>query len=275
MRNAWPLFRVTSVLFGTFLFANGANAAQERLRMATTTSVQDSGLMAYLLPRFEAKCSCRIDVIAVGTGQALKLGANGDIDLVVVHDPQSEKKFVDDGYGIERRTFMMNDFVIVGPTRDPAGVRKLKAAAQALAKIAKAGEPFVSRGDESGTHLKEKYLWREAGIQPSGSWYLEIGQGMGAVLTMADEKQAYTLSDRATYSARMDQLRLQVLVEGDPELTNYYSAILVNPSRHSAVKVDLARRLVDWFCSSEGQKLIGDYSVGGRTLFKPTIVSGK
>jgi tungstate transport system substrate-binding protein len=266
MRNAWSLFRVTSVLFGTFLFATGANAAQERLRMATTTSVQDSGLMAYLLPRFEAKCGCKIDVIAVGTGQALKLGADGDIDLVVVHDPQSEKKFVADGYGIERRTFMMNDFVIVGPTRDPAGVWNLKDAAQALAKIAKAREPFVSRGDESGTHLKEKYLWREAGIQPSGSWYLEIGQGMGA---------AYTLSDRATYSARMDQLRLQVLVEGDPDLTNYYSAILVNPLRHSVVKVDLARRLVDWFCSSEGQKLIGDYSVGGRTLFKPTIVSGK
>jgi tungstate transport system substrate-binding protein len=248
---------------------------QDRLRMATTTSVQDSGLMAYLLPHFEKLCSCKVDVIAVGTGQALKLASNGDVDLVVVHDPQGEQKFIDDGFGIGRKTFMVNDFVILGPAGDPARIRGIQDAAAALAKIQKTGTPFVSRGDESGTHIKEKSLWRKARIKPAGAWYLEIGQGMGAVLTMADEKQAYTLCDRATYLARMNQLTLQVLVAGDPELLNYYSAIRTNPARFPAVESGMARRLVDWLCSPEGQKLIGDYTVGGRKLFTPNCGSGK
>jgi tungstate transport system substrate-binding protein len=249
--------------------------AQERLRMATTTSVQDSGLMTYLLPHFESVCRCKVDVIAVGTGQALKLAANGDVDLVVVHDPQSEKKFVEDGLGVGRSTFMVNDFVILGPAADPASIRGMKDAAQALARIEKARSPFVSRGDESGTHLKEKALWNKAGVKPAGAWYFEIGQGMGAVLTMSHEKQAYALCDRATYLARRSQLKLAVLVEGDADLLNYYSAILVNPSRFAAVKVDLARSLIGWFCTSQGQKLIGDYSVGGNPLFRPACASGK
>jgi tungstate transport system substrate-binding protein len=249
--------------------------AQERVRMATTTSVQDSGLMEYLLPHFETACRCKVDVIAVGTGQALKLAANGDVDLVVVHDPQSEKKFVADGFGVERRTLMVNDFVVVGPPADPAHIRGLKNASQAFAAISRAGAPFVSRGDESGTHMKERALWNLAGVKPAGGWYLEIGQGMGAVLTMANEKQAYALSDRATYLARRNALKLEVLVEGDAELLNFYSVILVNPARLPAVKSALAARLSAWFCTPEGQKLIGDYTVGGDRLFRPACVPGK
>jgi tungstate transport system substrate-binding protein len=264
------------VILTSFLMAwVQGTQAQERLRMATTTSVQDSGLLPYLLPDFEKLCDCKVDVIAVGTGQALRLGSNGDVDLVLVHDPQSEKKFVEDGFGVGRLTFMVNDFVLLGPAEDPARVRGLKNASQAMALVQKAGSVFISRGDESGTHLKERALWQKAGIKPSGAWYLEAGQGMGAVLTMANEKQAYTLCDRATYLARVSQMKLQVLVEGDADLLNYYSAIRVNPTRFPNAKSSLARRLSDWLCSPEGQKLIGDYTRNGNKLFTPTCTPGK
>jgi tungstate transport system substrate-binding protein len=262
---------MVSTVIGLGSAANG----QDRVRLATTTSVQDSGLLTYLLPHFEKLCDCRVDVIAVGSGQALKLASNGDVDLVVTHDPQAEMKFVLDGFGIGRRTFMVNDFVILGPAADPGGIRGMRDAAAALAKIQKSGVPFVSRGDESGTHAKEKRLWQKAGIKPEGSWYLEIGQGMGAVLTMAEEKQAYALCDRATYLARRNRLRLQVLVEGDQELINSYSAIQVNPARFPAARSESARRLIDWFCSPEGQQRIGEYTIGGRRLFTPVCVPGK
>jgi tungstate transport system substrate-binding protein len=248
--------------------------AQVRLRMATTTSVQDAGLLPYLLPYFEKKCGCKVDVIAVGSGQALRLAANGDVDMVLVHDPLSEEKFVSDGFGIDRKTFMVNDFVILGPASDPAGIRGMKNAAPALAKIKESGSTFISRGDASGTHQKEKALWKKARIEPKGSWYLEIGQGMGAVLTMANEKDAYTLCDRATYLARKDQLDLQVLVELDPDLINYYSAIQVNPKRFPSVNSKLSSQLIDWLCSMEGQRLIGSYTRGGHVLFKPAYNSG-
>jgi tungstate transport system substrate-binding protein len=256
-----------------FLAAQGQ--AQERLRMATTTSVEDAGLLPYLLPSFEKKCSCKVDVIAVGSGQALKLATNGDVDMVLVHDPLSEEKFVSDGLGINRKTFMINDFVLLGPASDPARIRGMKDAARALSNIQKSGSTFVSRGDASGTHQKERSLWKKAQIEPKGPWYLEIGQGMGAVLTMASEKNAYTICDRATYLTRMNQFKLQVLVEGDPDLINYYSAIQVNPKRFPSVKFELSSQLIDWFCSVEGQKLIGSYTVSGHVLFKPTYATGK
>jgi len=243
--------------------------------MATTTSVQDSGLMTWLLPNFEKSCLCKVDVIAVGTGQALKLASGGDVDVVVVHDPESEQKFVGDGFGVNRRTFMVNDFVILGPPSDPAGIRGISDAAQALVQISRAGATFISRGDASGTHQREKALWKKAGVQPAGSWYLDIGQGMGAALTMASEKQAYTLSDRSTYLARMKGLGLNVLVQGDADLLNYYSVIPVNPARFPQAKSGLARRLSDWFCSAEGQRLIGEYRVGGHRLFTPNCNIGK
>jgi tungstate transport system substrate-binding protein len=261
--------------FVLLLGAVSAASGQERLKMATTTSVQDSGLLPYLLPHFEKRCGCKVDVIAVGTGQALKHGSNGDVDMVLVHDPQSEEKFVKDGSGVNRKTFMMNDFIIVGPSSDPAKIRGLKGAAQALAKIQKSESVFISRGDFSGTHQKEKSLWKKAGVSPAGSWYLEIGQGMGAALTMADEKQAYTLSDRATWLQRMQKLKLAVLVEGDPEMLNYYSAIQVNPAKFPSTQSNLSRQLMEWLCSTEGQELINNYRISGNQMFKSTCDSRK
>jgi tungstate transport system substrate-binding protein len=249
--------------------------AQERLRVATTTSVQDSGLMPYLLPPFEKKCGCKVDIIAVGSGQALKLASNGDVDMVLVHDPLAESKFMNSGFGLNRKTFMLNDFVIVGPSSDPARILGMTDAAHALSSIQKTGSRFISRGDDSGTCQKEKALWQKAGIKPAGPWYLEIGQGMGAVLTMADEKQGYTLSDRATYLALARKIRLSVLLEGDPDLINYYSAIQVNPARFPSIKADLSHQLVDWLCSPEGQERIGNFTAGGHALFKPACESGK
>jgi tungstate transport system substrate-binding protein len=266
----------TILLLGLMLIASsGLASAQERLRIATTTSVQDTGLMSYLLPHFEKKCGCKVDVIAVGSGQALKLASNGDVDMVLVHDPASEKQFVNKGFGINRKTFMMNDFVILGPESDPARIKGMTDVARAFSNIQKTGSVFVSRGDESGTHQKEKAIWQKAGIKPTSPWYWEIGQGMGAVLTMAGEKQGYTICDRATYFARMSQLKLQVLVEGDPDLANYYSAIQVNPALFPSVKAGFSLQLIDFLCSEEGQKLIGSFTINGRTLFKPIFKSGK
>ncbi len=252
-----------------------AAQAQERLRVATTTSVQDTGLMPYLLPHFEKKCACTVDVIAVGSGQALKLASNGDVDMVLVHDPIAEKQFLDDGFGINRKTLMLNDFVILGPRSDPAHIKGMTDAARAFTNIQRTGSIFVSRGDDSGTNQKERRIWQKAGIKPAGPWYLEIGQGMGAVLTMANEKQGYTISDRATYLTRGNRFALQVLVEGDPDLINYYSAIQVNPERFPSIKADLSHQLIDWLCSPEGQKRIGDFTAGGHPLFKPICKAGK
>jgi len=266
LRIKLPVFFIILIL----ILSVSPLSAQVRLRLATTTSVQDSGLMPYLLPHFEKKCSCKVDVIAVGTGHALKLASNGDVDMVLVHAPDLEKKFIEDGYGINRKTFMVNDFVIIGPDSDPAGIKGMTDAVGALMKIQSTESPFISRGDNSGTHQKEKSLWAIAGTKPSGSWYLEIGQGMGAVLTMADEKKAYTVCDRGTYLSRSHQLKLQVLSEGDPGLLNYYSAIQVNPELYPEVKSGLSRRLTNWLCSPEGQKLIKEYIVGGNQLFKPS-----
>ncbi|MEW6363017.1 MAG: substrate-binding domain-containing protein [Acidobacteriota bacterium] len=262
-------------LVGTFVIAAIAamparTPAQERLRVATTTSVQDSGLLPYLLPNFEQREGCKIDVIAVGTGQALTLASNGDVDMVIVHDPIAEMEFVGKGAGVNRTTIMRNDFVIVGPDADSAKVRGVKSAQEALEKIRKASATWISRGDKSGTNQKEMQIWKETGTIPAGEWYLEIGQGMGAALTMADQKQAYTLSDRGTYLARKSKLKLAILFEGDPEFGNPYSAMAVNPQRFPAVKYVLAKKLIDWLCSESGQKLIGEHRVDGNQLFTPS-----
>jgi tungstate transport system substrate-binding protein len=264
------LFRTILICLLPLLQATGAVAGDTpRLRFATTTSVQDSGLLPFLLPRFEERCGCRVHVIAVGTGQALRLASSGDVDLVLVHAPEAELEFVKQGYGVNRKTLMVNDFVILGPAADPARIRGAKSASEALAAIARRGAVFISRGDDSGTHRKERAIWKKAGITPSGPWYLEIGQGMGAALTMAGEKGAYTISDRATYLGRRDRLKLEVLSEGDPNLLNHYSAIQVNPARFPTVNAPLALELVEWLCSPEGQKRIGDFRAGGHALFRP------
>jgi len=242
-------------------------AAEERLRLATTTSTENSGLLAELLPPFEQANDCKVDVIAVGTGKALKLGEAGDVDVVMVHARAKEDKFVADGFGVDRRDVMYNDFVILGPVADPAGISGLKDAAEALGKIAAAKATFVSRGDQSGTHVKEKELWTAGGVKPAGAWYLEAGRGMGEVITMATEHQGYTLADRGTYLAYKNKADLKALVEGDKRLFNPYGVIAVNPEKHSHVKFQLAEKFIDYLLSSEGQAAIANYRRGGDPLF--------
>jgi tungstate transport system substrate-binding protein len=242
----------------------------QRLILATTTSTQDSGLLDYILPDFQTRYNATVDVVAVGTGQALQLGSRGDADVVLVHARTQEYAFVEAGDGTARYDVMYNDFVILGPAEDPAGIRGLTSAAEAFQKIAETEATFVSRGDDSGTHTREKELWAAAGITPEGDWYVSAGQGMGAVLTMSSEQQAYTLSDRATYAARKsDTLALDILVEGDPTLLNPYGVIPVNPDKHPTVNADLAQEFVSWLTSLETQELIASYEVNGQQLFTP------
>ena len=243
-----------------------------KLILATTTSTENSGLLAYLLPDFEAEYGVEVDVIAVGTGQALTLGEDGNADVLLVHARAREDAFMEAGHGVRREDVMYNDFVIVGPANDPAGIAGMTDAAEALAKIAEAEAPFVSRGDDSGTHTKEKAIWEAAGIEPSGDWYISAGQGMGAVLTMADEQQAYTLSDRATYLARtLEGTELEILVEGDPILFNPYGVMAVNPDKGDHIQADLANTFIDWLISVPTQEKIGQFGVDefGAPLFTP------
>lgn len=241
--------------------------AGERLRMSTTTSTENSGLLSVLLPPFEKKYGCKIDVIAVGTGKALKLGEMGDVDVVFVHARKLEDKFVANGFGVNRRDVMYNDFVIVGPPDDPAGVRKTKSAPEAFRAISSKGTPFISRGDESGTHQKEKEIWAAAGIVPRGAWYVEAGQGMGEVIMMAAEKRGYTLSDRGTYIAFRKKTDLVVLRQGDAALWNPYGIIAVNPAKYPHVKYDLVLKFIDFVTGPEGRSLISGFKVGGQQLF--------
>jgi tungstate transport system substrate-binding protein len=247
-------------------------AQSGRLRLSTTTSTENSGLLAVVLPPFEEKFGLKVDVIAVGTGQALKLGEAGDVDVVLVHARELEDKFVSDGYGVNRRDVMHNDFIIIGPASDPAGVRGMKDAAAALRRIADRGATFVSRGDNSGTHVKERSLWKAAGLSPSGRWYREAGQGMGPVITMTDNLQGYTLADRGTYLSMESQVRLPILVEGDPRLFNPYGIIALNPDRFHHVNYFGAMELIAWMTSVEGQGIIGGYKVEGQVLFFPDAV---
>ena len=251
-----------------------AGCAREpgKLTLATTTSTQDSGLLEYLLPEFEEKYNVKVDVIAVGSGQALKLGEDGNADVLLVHSPASEKEFMDNGHGVRREDVMYNDFVILGPQADPAGIKGMTSAAEALKKIAATSSPFISRGDESGTHAKEKKLWATAGLEPAGDWYNSAGQGMGEVLTMADEAQAYTLSDRATYLARLkDGLKLELLVESDPALFNPYGVIAVNPAKNDKIQAKLAGQFIDWLVSLPVQEKIAQFGLAdfNQALFTP------
>ena len=241
--------------------------AEERLRMSTTTSTENSGLLSVLLPPFETKCGCKVDVVAVGTGKALRLGEAGDVDVVFVHARKLEDQFVANGFGVDRRDVMYNDFVLVGPPGDPAGVGKTRSAPEAFRAISAKGSPFLSRGDESGTHQKEKEIWASAGIVPKGAWYVEAGQGMGEVLMMAAEKRGYALSDRGTYIAFRKKTDLVVLRQGDANLWNPYGIIAVNPKRFPQAKYDLARKLIDFVTGPEGRSLISGYKVGGEQLF--------
>jgi len=249
------------------LLSAGNVFATEHLRLATTTSTENSGLLAELLPPFEQANDCQVDVIAVGTGKAIKLGETGDVDVVMVHARSKEDKFVADGFGVDRRDVMYNDFVLLGPASDPAGINGMTDIATAMAKIAAARIAFVSRGDDSGTHSREKQLWKAADIAPAGAWYLEAGRGMGEVIIMAGEREGYTLSDRGTYLAFKEKTPLRVAVEGDNRLFNPYGVIMVNPAKHPHVKVALATKFLDYLTSAQAKALINGYRRGGEQLF--------
>lgn len=249
------------------LLATSAFAA-ERLRMSTTTSTENSGLLKVLLPPFEQQNHAKVDVISVGTGKALKLGEAGDVDLVLVHARALEDTFVADGFGVHRKDVMYNDFVILGPAADPARVKGSQTAAEALAKIAEKQAPFVSRGDDSGTHAKEKELWQQAGGVPRAAWYIEAGQGMGEVIIIATEKQSYTLADRGTYNAfKKAKTNLAIVFDGEQGLFNPYGVIAVNPQKHPHVKYQLALKFIDFITGAAGQKIIADYQVDGDPIF--------
>jgi tungstate transport system substrate-binding protein len=249
------------------------SAQTTRLRLATTTSTQDSGLLPILNPPFEKLTGITVDVIAVGSGKAIALGQNGDVDVLMVHDRKAEDQFVAQGYGVNRRDVMHNDFVIVGSVDDPAGIGGMKSAVDAFRKIATASATFVSRGDASGTNAKELDLWVAASVKPKGAWYKEVGQGMGVVLTMSKDLKAYTLSDRGTWIAMKDKLQgLKILSEGDPALFNPYGVIAVNPQKHPEVNYMAALQYIAWVTSVQGQKIIRDYALGGEQLFTPDAV---
>ncbi|MBZ9539051.1 substrate-binding domain-containing protein [Modicisalibacter tunisiensis] len=250
----------------TAMLTTGAQAA-EIIRLATTTSTYNSGLLDYLLPKFEQDHPYQIQVIPVGTGKALRLGRDGDVDLVLTHAPAAEKAFVDAGYGVEPHGVMYNDFVIVGPSDDPAGIQGGNDAVKALATLADKNATFVSRGDDSGTNKKENHLWKAAGVTPDFSNYKAAGQGMGAVLKMTSELQGYTLTDRGTWLAMKDNLDLSILVEGDTKLFNPYQVILVNPERYKNLNTEGARTLAQWLISDEGQTLIDAFRLKGKVLF--------
>lgn len=245
----------------------------QELILATTTSTQDSGLLDYLLPMFTEETGVTFKVIAVGSGQAIQLGKDGDADVLLVHSPAAEKDFMTAGDGVRREDVMYNDFVIVGPAADPAGIKGMTSAVDAFKKLQKTGSTFISRGDDSGTHNKEKSVWSKAEITPEGKWYVSAGQGMGEVLTMADEQQAYTLSDRATYLTRKQAgLNLDILVEGDKALFNPYGVIAVNPAKNPAIKADLANQFIDWIISLSTQDKIAEFGLDtfGQSLFTPS-----
>ena len=255
------------VLLSVLGACNESAAPTAHLRLATTTSTDDSGLLDFLLPPFEEQEGVKVDVVAVGTGQALALARAGDADILLVHARAREDEFVTKGWGIDRRDVMWNDFVVLGPIHDPAGAAEATDAADALRRIAAARAPFISRGDDSGTHIREKTLWMAAAVTPDWPEYKDAGQGMGACLNIAGEMGAYILADRGTFLAYAMKLDLEVLVEGDPVLRNPYGAILVNPERHPHVKVELARKLLDYLTSPEGQAKIDAFRVDGRPLF--------
>jgi len=290
------LIRVSVLVLALFAAMVTDVGAEEIIKMSTTTSTENSGLLDVLLPEFTKDTGIKIKVFAKGTGAAIRDGMDGNVDIIFVHAKAREEKFVADGYGAYRLDVMHNDFVILGPENDPAGIKGMKEAAFALKKIAMAKSKFVSRGDDSGTHGKEQALWKETGLplktskteiikngkkaglsfqhhEGLGEWYLSIGQGMGKTITYAEEKQSYTLADRGTYLnykfGRAQGLDLEILCEGDPELYNPYGIIPVNPKKFSHVKFQQAERFAKWLVSKKAQAMIADYKIQGRQAFFP------
>ncbi|OLB72636.1 MAG: sulfate transporter [Alphaproteobacteria bacterium 13_2_20CM_2_64_7] len=267
------IVRSLFVIAATIALAGAPADAQDKsIIVASTTSTQDSGLFGHILPLFKAKTGIDVKVVAQGTGQALDTGRRGDADVVFVHAKAPEEKFVADGFGVRRYPVMYNDFVLIGPKSDPAGIKGTTDVAKALQAIKAKEAPFISRGDRSGTHIAELDLWKAAGIdigKEKGPWYKEIGQGMGAALNTASAANAYVLADRGTWLSFKNRGDLDILVAGDKRLFNQYGVILVNPARHPHVKQELGQAFIDWLVSLEGQRAIADYKVGGEQLFYP------
>jgi len=263
------------VLIASIVFIGSTAIAQDRLVLATTTSTENSGLLDVLIPPFEEKYNARVDVVSVGTGKAISLAENGDADIILVHARDAENEFVEAGFGVNRRDVMYNDFIILGPASDPAGVKGMENASEAFSEIAQSNSSFVSRGDDSGTNKKELSIWASTDVEPSGNWYIETGQGMGASLNVANEKEAYILADRGTYLAYSSDLDIEILVEGDSELFNPYGIIPVNPAYHTHVNYQMAMSFVGYITSHQGQKIISEYTAYGKVLFYPSAIRPK
>jgi len=293
-RSRIPSLGLTVLLLGAALSSGAALAADDTLVLATTTSTDNSGLLAHIHPDVEKKTGIRVKVVAKGTGASLQLARDGNADVVLVHAREHEDRFIADGYGVMRRDVMYNDFVVIGPENDPAGVRGVKDPAEALGRIARSRSTFISRGDGSGTHIREQQLWRRAhlpleseavtlfaqgkkklfeSVRPAGDWYLSVGQGMGKTILIATEKRAYTLADRGTYYsfalAEPAKTDLAVLCQGHESLYNPYGVIAVDPKRYPHVKFAGAKRYIQWIISPEIQRMIGAYQVRGKVLFHP------
>lgn len=269
MKSKWIVLLMVLLL----LFLVTGISAETRIRCASTTSTQNSGLFNYILPIFEKNSGIKVDVVAVGTGAAIELGKRGDADFVFVHAKEQELKAVEEGYFVNRHDVMYNDFVIIGPSDDPVGIKGITSVTEAFRKIADSKYPFVSRGDKSGTHTKELSIWKKINIDPNGQkWYLVVGQGMAKTQRIANEKRAYTLTDRGTWLATKDKDKLDMIIvlEGDPLLFNQYGIMAVNPERHKHVHYDEAMKFINWIISKEGQKAIASYTdQHGNRLFIP------
>jgi tungstate transport system substrate-binding protein len=245
-------------------------SAGRDIRMSTTTSTENSGLLKYLLPAFETKCGCKVRVISVGTGKALELGKNGDVDVVLLHARSAEDKFIAEGHGVNRRDVMYNDFILVGPQSDPLRLCGSKDVIAAFKTLGEGKAKFISRGDNSGTDQMEKNYWKQAGVEPKGAWFVSAGLGMGEVLTMAGELQGYTLSDRATYGAYHAKTGLEILVQGDTKMFNPYGVIAVNPKKFPDVNYEGAMDFINWLTSEEGQERIAEFKVNREQMFFPS-----
>ncbi len=262
-RLGYSFVLTTLISFTSHVWAN----EPEHIRLATTTSTYHSGLLNYLLPKFQLDTGYQVDVIAAGTGKALKMGENGDVDLVMTHAPSAEAEFVAKGYGVTPKALMYNDFVLVGPKSDPANAQTQASVIEALSQIAQQNEIFIARGDDSGTDKKEKALWAQTNIEPNFGGYRSVGQGMGPTLNMASEMQGYTLTDRGTWLAYQNKLDLKIVFEGDPVLFNPYQVILVNPSRYPTINAQGAKAFSDWLVNERGQALINAFRLNGKQLF--------
>jgi tungstate transport system substrate-binding protein len=269
MNHFFRIGLLTSIFFGLSFSTFAGNDSGSLLRLATTTSTANSGLMDYLLPEFLHDTAIEVQVIAVGTGKALRLGREGDVDIVLVHARNAEQEFIDAGFGVKRFDVMYNDFVLIGPKNDPAKIATSQSVIEVLRKIRDSKSMFISRGDDSGTHKKESSLWQSIGYSPQGDWYKSVGQGMGKVIQIANELGAYTMTDRGTWLAYQSKSNLELLYQGDPPLFNPYGIIAVNPEKHSHVNQTGADKLINWLTSKKGQRLIAEFSVAGERLFIP------